>query len=273
MYKNYCEEAKVPYVSSKMKFKEELKNYFTDFSDRFVDSNGTRISSYYSGFRTDIFEDKKEKPKKSRGEKSWIHFESQESIFDKECADCIAQYASQRETPNKPWDEVKTTLSELDTGQIHYVRVPENHIVIDFDIKNSNGEKDLELNLAAASSWPATYAELSKGGSGIHLHYIYTGDVSKLSSVYDDNIEIKKFTGKSSLRRKLTKCNDISIATISSGLPLKEDAKKMINKDVVKSEKGLRTTIKKCLNKEKLSVPIQLFEKIKLQIPFFLKRE
>ena len=250
MYKNYCEEAKVPYVSSKMKFKEELKNYFTDFSDRFVDSNGTRISSYYSGFRTDIFEDKKEKPKKSRGEKSWIHFESQESIFDKECADCIAQYASQRETPNKPWDEVTTTLSELDTGQIHYVRVPENHIVIDFDIKNSNGEKDLELNLAAASSWPATYAELSKGGSGIHLHYIYTGDVSKLSSVYDDNIEIKKFTGKSSLRRKLTKCNDISIATISSGMPLKEDAKKMINKDVVKSEKGLRTTIKKCLNKE-----------------------
>ena len=250
MYKTYCEEAKVPYISSKMKFKEELKNYFWDYSDRFVSEDGSRISSYYSGFRTDIFEDEKEKPKNSQGEKSWIHLDSQKSIFDEECADCPAQYASQKETPNKAWDDVTTTLADLDTSKIHYVRVPENHIVIDFDIKNEKGEKDLDLNLAAASSWPATYAELSKGGSGLHLHYIFTGDVSKLSAVYDDDIEIKKFTGKSSLRRKLTKCNDISIATISSGLPLKEDAKKMINKDVVQSEKGLRTTIKKCLNKE-----------------------
>ena len=250
MYKNYCEEAKVPYTSSKMKFKEELKNYFRNYSDRFTDANGTRLSSYYSGFKTDIFEEEKEKPKKSQGENSWIHLEVQKSIFDDICSECPAQYATEKETPFKSWDSVSTTLADLDTSKLHYVRVPENHIVIDFDIKNEKGEKDLELNLKAASTWPKTYAELSKGGSGIHLHYIYSGDVSKLSSVYDDNIEIKKFSGKSSLRRKLTKCNDISVATISSGLPLKEDAKKVINKDVVQSEKGLRTTIKKCLNKE-----------------------
>ena len=46
----------------------------------------------------------------------------------------------------------------------------------------------------------------------------------------DDNIEIKVFSGDSSLRRKLTKCVDIGISTISSGLPLKE-CNKVINKD------------------------------------------
>ena len=51
-----------------------------------------------------------------------------------------------------------------------------------------------------ASKWPPTYAELSKSGSGVHLHYIYTGDASKLSRVYDDHIEVKVFTGKSFIK-------------------------------------------------------------------------
>ena len=93
------------------------------------------------------------------------------------------------------------------------------------------------------------YAELSKSGCGIHLHYIYTGDVNKLSRIYDDHIEVKVFTGKSSLRRKLSKCNNLPISTIASGLPLKGE-EKMINFEGVKSEKGLRTLIKRNLNKE-----------------------
>lgn len=129
------------------------------------------------------------------------------------------------------------------------MKVPENHIVIDFDIQDKDGNKSYELNLKEASKWPPTYAELSKSGQGIHLHYIYAGDVSKLSRVYDDHIEVKVFTGKSSLRRKLTKCNDLPIATINSGLPLKGE-KQVINFEGVKSEKGLRTQIKRNLNKE-----------------------
>ena len=92
------------------------------------------------------------------------------------------------------WDEVGTTLSDIDTSELHYVKVPENHIVIDFDIPDENGKKCFEKNLEAASKWPPTYAELSKSGQGIHLHYIYNGDVSKLSRIYDDKIEIKTFT-------------------------------------------------------------------------------
>ena len=76
---------------------------------------------------------------------------------------------------------------------------------------------------------------ISKGG-GVHLHYIYSGDADKLSRIYDTNIEIKVFTGGSSLRRKLTKCNNLQIATISSGLPLKGEDK-MVNFKSVQNEK------------------------------------
>lgn len=249
MYKTYCDEAKVPYPLAQRGFKEELKNYFRDFSERFVSEDGSRIRSYYSGFRTDKFEEEFETEKKEEPKSALIKFDAAESIFDKECSDCPAQYATIKETPSQKWDEVTTKLSQLDTSKLHYVKVPENHIVIDFDIKDENDNKSFERNVEEASKWPATYAELSKSGAGVHLHYIYTGDVTKLSRVYDDNIEIKVFTGKSSLRRKLTKCNGLPIATISSGLPLKGDDK-VANWEGIKNEKMLRTMIKRNLNKE-----------------------
>lgn len=263
MYKTYCEDAKVPYPYSQRLFKEELKNYFREYEDR-VEVDGARVRSYFRGFRSDKFEPQSENgmEKNPGGEDSenkcdsWLAFRDVEgdakdggSIFDRDCSDCLAQYANEEGTPKRKWENVRSKLPSLDTSKLHYVKVPENHIVIDFDILGPNGEKDFERNLEAASKWPATYAELSKSGAGIHLHYIYNGDVSKLSHVYDDHIEVKIFTGKSSLRRKLTKCNNLPIATISSGLPMKGE-KKMINFEGVMNEKGLRTFIKRALNKE-----------------------
>ena len=81
------------------------------------------------------------------------------------------------------------------------------------------------------------------------MHYIYTGDASKLSRVYDEHIEVKVFTGNSSLRRMLTKCNDIPVAKISSGLPLKGE-KAMVDVKQIQNEKHLRVLIKKALAKE-----------------------
>ncbi len=250
MYKAYCDDAKVPYPLSQRAFKEELKNYFKNYDDRFNMDDGSRVRSYYSGFKTDIFDqEKKDEPKQEKSDLYIIDFKEQESIFDKECSDCLAQYASTKETPSKKWDDVKTKLSDINTHRIHYVRIPENHIVIDFDLKDESGKKSFEKNLAAASKWPATYAELSKSGSGIHLHYIYTGDATKLSRIYADSIEIKVFTGKGSLRRKLTKCNDLPIRSISSGLPTKGE-KPMVSSNVIQSEKGLRNLIKRNMAKE-----------------------
>lgn len=247
MYKTYCEEAKVPYPFSQRIFKEELKNYFWNFEERFELSDGKRVRGYFSGFRADKFEEPATDDDKT--EHHLLQFNSTKSIFDKECADCPAQYATSAETPSNKWDKVTTKLSDLDTTKLHYVKVPENHIVIDFDIQDKDGNKSFEQNLEEASKWPPTYAELSKSGAGIHLHYIYAGDPSKLSRVYGEHIEVKVFTGKSSLRRKLTKCNNLPIATISSGLPLKGE-NKMVNFEAIKSEKGLRTLIKRNLNKE-----------------------
>lgn len=250
MYKTYCDEANVPYPLNKRLFKEELKNYFRDFEENYDFEDGSKAKSYYRGFRTDKFDTGEKKQKKTEEPKPYsIDFGEYDSVFDKICADCSAQYGKADETPSYKWDNVKTKLSDLDTHKLHYVRIPENHIVVDFDIKDETGKKSFEKNLEAASKWPATYAELSKGGAGIHLHYIYNGDVSKLSPIYDENVEIKVFTGKSSLRRKLTKCNNLPIATISSGLPLKE-VRKMIDFDGFKSEQALRAMIKRNLNKE-----------------------
>lgn len=250
MYNTYCTEAKVPYQMSQRVFKEELKNYFREYKDRCTLNDGSRFRSYYKGFKKDKFEESDISETVPESETYVINFNSTKSLFDELCADCPAQEASEKETPLMKWDNVTTTLSDIDTSKLHFVKVPVEHIVIDFDIPDETGQKSLEKNLEEASKWPKTYAELSKSGKGIHLHYIYTGgDPNKLSRIFDDHIEVKVFTGKSSLRRKLTKCNDIPIKTISSGLPLKGEDK-MVNFKEVKSEKALRTLIKRALNKE-----------------------
>ncbi len=265
-YNEYCNEAKVPYPYSKMVFKEELKNYFRDFKERARDADGKQIWNYYSGLKLSKFGLDEENeipdgcPGSSEGSdetgllhnsRSWLELEQQESIFDAEMASCPAQYADESSgAPKKKWESTSSILSDLDTHRLHYVRVPNEHIVIDFDLKDESGEKSLEKNIAAARKFPPTYAELSKSGNGIHLHYIYTGgDSSKLSRIYEDGIEVKVFTGKSSLRRLLTKCNALPIAKLNSGLPLKGEDK-MVNFEAIKNEKALRTMIRRSLNKE-----------------------
>ena len=248
MYKTYCEEARVPYPMPKRQFKEELRNYFREYKDIYKTEDGETFKSYFYGFKTDTL-DVVDYEKNPGVEIEQIKLDCTESLFDKAYAECRAQYAKEDGTPRYSWDKVTTRLKDIDTSKLHYVRVPLQHIVIDLDLKGDDGEKSLEKNLEAAARFPKTYAELSKSGKGVHLHYLYNGDPEKLSRVYLPNIEVKVFSGKSSLRRQLTKCNDIPIANIDSGLPLKED-KPVINIKTVQSERGLRRQIMKCLNKE-----------------------
>lgn len=254
MYKAYCDDARVLYPYPKRAFKEELKNYFKEYHERYALEDGSRVRSYYKIFRVEKFEEQN-KPEKKEEEKpeSWLVFSEQKSLFDELYSDCPAQYANAEEIPSYAWDNVTTTLKDLDTSKLHYILTQAkepNLVVIDFDKKDpETGEKSYELNFEAASKWHKTYAELSKSGKAIHLHYIYTGDVSKLSRLYDEDVEIKVFSGKSSLRRALTLCNDIPIATISSGLPLKK-GDKVVNEKTIENEKHLRALIVKNLKKE-----------------------
>lgn len=248
-YQEYCEDAKVAYPLSKRLFKDEMQNYF----DRFEDREGNRRSVFF-GFKKEKLEYKPlDQYQREKVDESWLHLEdcSGKCLLDEILKDCPAQYASEEGIPTSKWENCKTKLSDLDTRKTHYVRPPEILIGIDFDLKNENGEKDVKKNLEEASKWPPTYAELSRSGGGLHLHYYYAGNnISELSRIIDPNgIEVKVFTGKTSLRRKLSKCNDLPIATISSGLPLKE-AKKVIKEETIKSERGLRELIKKNLRKE-----------------------
>ena len=247
-YKAYCDEGGILYRFNRVQVKTEAMAYFSRFVAERHNKDGSHTRSIYYDIKPEKFGIRSSVVDSDRP-KTWLNFKAQESIFDDECADCPAQYATDEEKPMTAWSRVTTKLSEIITTRLHYVRVPENHIVIDFDLKDENGNKSLDKNIEAASKWPKTYAELSKSGSGIHLHYIYDGDVSLLSRIYDEGIEVKVFSGKSSLRRKLTKCVNLAFAVISGGLPLK-GGKELINYEAVKNEKAIRTIIRNCLEKK-----------------------
>lgn len=243
MYKEYCSSTGIEKPLPQYKFREELRNYFEDFKDR-AEVDGKQVRSYFTGFTAAEF-----KTTTVRDDVFSLVIEDKVSLLDKELAAQPAQLSTAEGIPSMPWDIVTTTLDEIDTHQEHYVMVPENHIVIDFDLKGENGGKTLARNLEAASVWPPTYAELSKSGEGVHLHYTYDGDVTQLSRLYSEGIEVKVFTGKASLRRRLTKCNTVPVATINSGLPIKEKSK-VLSAETVRSEKGLRDLIARNFRKE-----------------------
>ena len=247
LYKEYCDETGIDRVLPQYKVREELRNYFDNFHDRYS-ADGQVFRSVYTGFNANKFKT----PVKEEGAYSLV-LEEHDSLLDDILKDMPAQLAKEDEfgklIPKQQWRNVKTTLSEIDTHELHFVKVPENHIVIDFDLKDEHGEKSLDRNLAAASSWPPTYAEISQGGAGVHLHYIYTGtDLDKLSPNYSEGIEVKVYTGNSSLRRRVSLCNSVDIAELNSGLPLKE--KKVLSENTIKSEKGLRDLVQRNLRKE-----------------------
>ena len=252
-YKSYVEYAKVVYPMNMRELGVEMRNYYETYRTE-GRLDGRHVRNLYSGFIKDKFMSKKktlERREEPKEVPSWLIFKEQESLFDKTHEDCFAQLARDTGEPQYKWENVKTRLKDIDTSKLHYVNVQSeqtHEIVMDFDLKDENGNKSFEKNLEAASQFPPTYAELSKSGAGIHLHYIYTGDLSELDKIYSEDIEVKIFTGNSSLRRKLVKCNDIPIATISGGLPKKP--KKMVNNTELKTEAGIIARIGACLRKE-----------------------
>lgn len=271
LYGEWTKSANLDYSISKRKFKNELVNYFDKFEPSTKTDGGALVKEVFVGFIDDKFATNMNPPMpevKTEAE-SWIKLEASDTcVLDAELSSCLAQYAVSEEEPRpkKAWSEISTTLSELDTSKLHFVRPPLNLIVIDFDLRDENGNKSLERNLKAASKWPKTYAEVSKSGQGIHLHYYYDGDPLKLDTFATEEYEVKVFSGLSSLRRKRSLCNDLPIAHISSGLPLRKEKEVSTNLDIVTSEKELIAKIKygllKKVKPEKTITNIQYINKV-----------
>lgn len=256
IWTDYCAKAGLEFKLPRYRFKEELKNYFHDYVE-VKKIGGRSIRGWYcGGLAMEKF------TSGQKGKKDIPHndptfglvLDQKVSLLDEMLKDCVAQYGEEKpEGGSKPivaWDQCRTTLKDIDTTKLHFVRLPKNHIVIDFDLKNENGEKDAVKNLEAADKWPKTYAEYSQGGKGIHLHYIYDGDPEELRLTYAPDIEIKISKGKSSLRRRLSLCNNIPVATISCGLPKKEVNDSLLDFDSVKDEQHIRNIVAKCLRKD-----------------------
>ncbi len=228
-------------------FRDALKDYFKEWHDQIM-VDGERHRNYFIGLRPlEKFTWQGLVPKSKH---SWLDMEPGPSIFDELMAEQKAQYSqSNSQYPLKQsWADTATTLSGIDTTREHFVQVPTQHIVIDFDHKDEHGKASLEACLAAAALWPPTYAEPSRSGAGLHLHYDYDGDVSQLAAGTDDGAEIKSLLGRGSLRRRYQVSNGLPIARISSGLPTK--AAPVISAKTMASEKGLRKQILKGINRE-----------------------
>ena len=245
-YKDYVDETGIQYRMPRYRFKTELSRYFREFHER-VMIDGIPYRSLFVGFQSDKFENREYTPSPVKGD-IWLDLKSgTPSVFDEHFAGCKAQYASEKGTPQKAWKYVDTTLSGIVPTDEHYVLMPEEYICIDFDLKGENGEKDLNANFSAASAWPPTYAETSKSGAGIHLIYRYPVDKDTLAE-YSPGIEIKRFRGNASLRRRLSLHNGRGIEDYPGDLPTK--APKMINEKHIQDENHLRSLIAKALRKE-----------------------
>lgn len=245
-YKEYSSETGIQYVMPRYRFKTEMRRYFRDFRDR-VMIDGVPYRSLFIGFRNDKFETNDLVPQVVKTD-SWLDLRSDvPSIFDEHFAGCKAQYSNEKGTPKKAWINETTILADIIPTEEHYVLMPEEYICIDFDMKGADGEKDLSANLHAAAAWPPTYAETSKSGRGLHLIYRYPVD-KDTAAEYSPGIEIKRFRGKASLRRRLSLHNGRGIEDYPGDLPAK--APKMINKKHVADENHLRSLIAKALRKE-----------------------
>lgn len=268
-YKDWCEFNNIKAVNGK-EFKKNINDYFVEhLNEKRI--NGAKEYNVFTGFKKHKFkgcvysklidDEQVEMVIEDSALPDWLDLRKlkvgEQSKLDIILNDSKARKADHHGKPDGNWDSCTTKLKDIKTSNLHYV-IPndEHHIFIDFDIPGEDGKKNRDMNLKAASEFPPTYAEVSKSGQGLHLHYIYDGNIRDLSCIFGPNIEVKVFPSdkKSAIRRKLSLTNNLDIAHISSGLPLKKDnekeSKKMIDWSEMKDDKKLRAMLLRCMRKE-----------------------
>ena len=268
-YKDWCEFNNIKAVNGK-EFKKNINDYFVEhLNEKRID--GAKEYNVFTGFKKRKFkgcvysklidDEQVEMVVEDSEFPDWLDLRKlkvgEQSKLDIALNDSKARKADHHGKPDGNWDSCTTKLKDIRTSNLHYV-IPndEHHIFVDFDIPDEDGNKSLAKNLKAAAEFPPTYAEVSKSGQGLHLHYIYDGNIRDLSCIFGPNIEVKVFPSdkKSAMRRKLSLTNNLDITHISSGLPLKKDnekeSKKMIDWSKMKDDKKLRAMLLRCMRKE-----------------------
>lgn len=253
MYKVYCETSGEQYPLKMRVFRADMKTYFDEFHDITRVDNNRQMRSVYKKFKAHMFDGSNTEIEKNKTS-GWIELGLNDSIFDKTYPDAAAQYPNKDGTrPRNKWENCTTTIKDINTSELHYTKgFDKRHIVIDFDLKGEDGVKSLQKSTEAANKWPKTYVETSRSGKGLHLHYIWGGDnPENLKRLFAPDIEVKVFTGNSSLRRKLTLCNTEPITMITSGLEYNDRRGdgELLDKNIVEDERHLRNMIKKAMRK------------------------
>ncbi len=135
--------------------------------------DGVNVRSYYHGFKhVDGKGPSTQFPIKPEGLYEIVLHDGP-SIFDEQHPSLPAQCANEDGYPEKKWVNVKTTLSEIDTTQLHYVKVPENHIVIDFDLVDETATKISSAIFRKPRSGPLPTLKLAKADTAfIFITYI-----------------------------------------------------------------------------------------------------
>lgn len=258
LYRTYCEGTATKPISKSL-FERQLRFFWDTSMEEISDNNSKDVRFIDYGWKRkpftkpifSLYEAKEDDSTNSPGGDFLSLTSRSDAILMDLLKDCPAQYASEGGTPTAKWGSVTTTLQNLMTTELHYVKPPSNHIVIDLDCRDSLGGKSRRVNRAKIIElgFPPTYAEYSKSGEGIHLHYIYDGDTSLLTNLICENVEVKVFKGNASLRRKFTFSNNLPVAHISSGIPLKEK-KESVTPVTIKDEQHLKNIVKKGLRGE-----------------------
>lgn len=255
LYRAYCDGTSTKPISKSL-FERQLHFFWEMSADETQDNSVKDVHFMDYAWKRRAFTkpvyrlyvDKSDTPK----ECEFLSFTvSSDAEFAKLCSECPAQYATESGTPKASWDTVTTKLSNIVSTELHYVRPQLQHIVIDLDCRDSGGGKSLNAAISVINELglPPTYGELSKSGQGVHLHYIYDGDPTTLTNLIRENVEVKVFVGKSSLRRKFSYSNGLPVSHVSSGIPLKDKKEDVAGKEI-EDEDHLRNIIKKGLRGE-----------------------
>lgn len=250
LYKEYCTDSNIKGVMPKYKFREELKVYFKEFHSTYKDG-GKRLTDVFVGFlkhRLSPTIEYNELNPTDLDDFLTLNPAGSKSILKTICKDCRAAYANESGIVNIDVTKSELTLEDIDEKKTHFVVLPPDHIVIDIDLKDEEGKKDLARAIESAKDFPQTYVEVSNSGQALHLHYIYTGDIKRLKGLFSKGVEIKKSSGHAAIRRRLSLCNNHPITKLTGPLPTKE--RKLAEAKAIQSEKGLRELIDRNLNKE-----------------------